>query len=372
MQYRQAGKTGISLSILGFGGNNLAMLPDGSIDEKKAIQAFQYGIQKGINYADTGSHYMNSKNEEVLGKALRDFDRDKFYITAKVFTPMVKSADEFEKYLNTSLERLATDYVDFYMFHALNKEFWENVVLKFNFLDKMREAKATGKARHLGFSFHDDLATFQRICESFEDWEMCLVLLNYTDGQNQAGFKGIKYAHDRGMGVAIMEPLKGGRLANPPGELADFFPKIKTNAEWCFDYLWHNPHITTVVSGMKNKEMVAENIMYADRSYPGMLSAREEAMYVEAGKLFASISKIDCGGCKYCQPCPNKVNVPEIIKLYNESGRGGIDETLVKYRALDVKADDCVECGFCKSQCPRNLDIPELLKLIARYFEREI
>ena len=146
MKYRQAGNTGISLSILSFGGNNLAVLPDGSINEKKAIETFQYGIQEGINYADTGTYYMNSKNEEVLGKALRDFDREKFYITAKIFTPTVKSADDFEKSFNTSLERLGTDYVDFYMFHALNKEFWENIVLKFDFLDKMREVKASGKS----------------------------------------------------------------------------------------------------------------------------------------------------------------------------------------------------------------------------------
>ncbi len=372
MQYRQAGKTGISLSILGFGGNNLAMHPDGSIDEKRAIEAFQYGIQEGINYADTGTYYMDSKNEEVLGKALRDFDREKFYIAAKLFSPTVKSAEDFDESFNTSLKRLGTDYIDFYMFHALNKEFWENVVLKFNFLDKMREAKASGKARHLGFSFHDDYATFQRICESFEDWEMCLVLLNYTDGQNQAGFEGVKYAHDRGIGVAIMEPLKGGRLANPPGELADFFPKTKTNPEWCFDYLWTNPYITTVVSGMKDKDMVAENIMYAERSYVGMVSAEEEALYEEAGKIFARLSKIDCSGCNYCQPCPEGINIPEIFALYNESGWGGLEVPLKKYWALDVKADDCVECGECVPLCPRDLDIPEQLKLIAKYFDREI
>jgi len=372
MKYRQAGNTGISLSILGFGGNNLALLPDGSIDEKKAVEAFQYGIQEGINYADTGAHYMDSKNEEVLGKALRDFDRDKFYITAKIFTPMVKSADEFDEYIKTSLTRLGTNYVDFYMFHALNREFWENVVIKFNFLDKMRKAKASGKARHLGFSFHDNFETFKMICESFEDWEMCLVLLNYTDGQNQAGFDGIKYAYERGMGISIMEPLKGGRLANPPGELADYFPKTKTNVEWALDYLWNNPHITTVVSGMKDKNMVAENIKYANRAYSGMLSPEDKELYAEAGKLFKLLSKVDCGGCKYCQPCPNEVNIPEIFRLYNQSNRHGIDETLLEYRALEINADDCEECGFCTSQCPRGIDIPGQLKIISKYFDRVI
>lgn len=235
MKYRTL--AGEKVSVLGFGCMRFPITSDNAadIDEEKTTNMLHYAVENGVNYFDTAYVYHNRKSEDFIGKALKPF-RNEIHIATKCPTWEVKCEDDFDRILEDQLKKLDTDYIDFYLMHALDKDRFDNIVLKFNLIDKLNKAKAEGKIHHIGFSFHDDLDTFKRIIDSNPAWEFCQIQLNYINTEYQAGLEGLEYAHKKGLDVIIMEPLLGGKLANPSPQVADVLSDENhlLNGQWTF------------------------------------------------------------------------------------------------------------------------------------------
>ena len=235
MNMRKMGNTGVELSALGFGCMRLPTLENGAIDEKEAIRIIREAIDNGLNYVDTAYYYHDQQSEVLVGKALQDGYREKVHLATKQPEYNIEKEEDFDNFLNTQLERLQTDHIDFYLLHALNRRTWDEKVVPFHVLDKMKKAKEDGRVRHLGFSFHDDFDTFKMIIDSFDGWEFCQIQMNYIDIENQATLKGLEYAAQKGLGVVIMEPLLGGKLANLSPQGKEKLEPAKTPVEWALD-----------------------------------------------------------------------------------------------------------------------------------------
>ena len=361
MENRKFGNTGLNPSILGFGMMRLKKREDGAIDEDWAIKTLRNAIDNGLTYVDTAYSYGDS--ERVTGLCLLDGYREKVTLASKMPIMMLKSEEDFDRILNEELERLQTDHIDAYLLHAVNAERWENFVVRFNVLEKMEKAKAEGKIRHIGFSFHDNLETFKRILDIY-DWDFCQIQLNYLDVNYQAGLEGMRLAHERGLAVVVMEPLRGGALANIPADVAAMLPK--SPVESALDFLWHHKEITVVLSGMSETEQVEQNMEYANRASAGMLSAEEYAQIIAAGDKMREYLSIPCTGCNYCNVCPNEIAIPNIFAMFNRAQLDGDSLRAIReYRALgDRNQSGCIECGACVDACPQHINIPEELKKV--------
>ena len=359
MENRKFGNTGLNPSILGFGMMRLKKREDGAIDEDWAIKTLRNAIDNGLTYVDTAYSYGDS--ERVTGLCLLDGYREKVTLASKMPIMMLKSEEDFDRILNEELERLQTDHIDAYLLHAVNAERWENFVVRFNVLEKMEKAKAEGKIRHIGFSFHDNLETFKRILDIY-NWDFCQIQLNYLDVNYQAGLEGMRLAHERGLAVVVMEPLRGGALANIPADVAAMLPK--SPVESALDFLWHHKEITVVLSGMSEIEQVEQNMEYANRASAGMLSAEEYAQIIAAGDKMREYLSIPCTGCNYCNVCPNEIAIPDIFAMFNRAQLDGDSLRAIReYRALgDRNQSGCIECGACVDACPQHINIPEELK----------
>ena len=243
MKYRVLGKTGAEVSVLGFGCMRLPVLENEAIDESEAIRIIRKGIDNGINYLDTAFGYHNGQSEILVGKALKDGYRNKAYLATKLPLWSVNCEDDVERIFNEQLSKLDTDYIDFYLLHAVNKESWETKVLKFDILPKLEKKLAEGKIKHLGFSFHDDLDVFKKIIDSYDGFEFCQIQFNYIDTDYQAGIEGLEYAASKGLGVIVMEPLLGGKLANPHDKIKELLGENKSPVEWALDFVWNRPEV---------------------------------------------------------------------------------------------------------------------------------
>ena len=361
MENRKFGNTGLNPSILGFGMMRLKKREDGTIDEDWAIKTLRNAIDNGLTYVDTAYSYGDS--ERVTGLCLLDGYREKVTLASKMPIMMLKSEEDFDRILNEELERLQTDHIDAYLLHAVNAERWENFVVRFNVLEKMEKAKAEGKIRHIGFSFHDNLETFKRILDIY-NWDFCQIQLNYLDVNYQAGLEGMRLAHERGLAVVVMEPLRGGALANIPADVAAMLPK--SPVESALDFLWHHKEITVVLSGMSEIEQVEQNMEYANRASAGMLSAEEYAQIIAAGDKMREYLSIPCTGCNYCNVCPNEIAIPDIFAMFNRAQLDGDSLRAIReYRALGARNQSgCIECGACVDACPQHINIPEELKKV--------
>ena len=236
MKYRKFGSTGLEVSALGFGCMRLPIHEDKTIDEEKAIAMIRHAIDSGVNYVDTAYPYHQGTSELVVGKALKDGYREKTYLADKLPVWLIEKEEDFDKYLDEQLEKLGTDHIDFYLLHALSRERFEERVKKFNLTKKMEEAKAAGKIRYLGFSFHDSLDVFKEIVDYYH-WDFCQIQYNYINTNYQAGTEGLKYAASKGLGVVVMEPLLGGKLANLAEHVAEVVPDKKSQVEYALDFL---------------------------------------------------------------------------------------------------------------------------------------
>ncbi|MEW8996739.1 MAG: aldo/keto reductase [Thermoanaerobacter sp.] len=376
MQYRQFGKLNIAISALGFGLMRLPAIDNDNskIDEAEAIRMIRYAIDNGVNYIDTAWPYHGGNSEIVAGKALKDGYREKTFLATKLPTWLINEKEDMDKYLNEQLKKLQTDYIDFYLLHALDKSKWENMK-RVDALSWAEKKKQEGKIRHIGFSFHDEYPVFQEIVDYYDKWDFCQIQYNYIDIDVQAGEKGLKYAASKGLGVVIMEPIRGGRLANPPKAVQDIWDTAKvkrTPAEWALQWLWNQPEVSVVLSGMSTFEQLKENIESAKRSGINTLTKEELEIVSKVRNKYKELSPIACTGCNYCMPCPNGVNIPRNFELYNEAHMYNIYEANRKaYKDLgDAKASSCIECGTCESVCPQHLTIIDYLKEVADYFER--
>lgn len=372
-----------NLSILGFGCMRLPIIDNdiSRINEQKATEMLRYAIENGVNYIDTAYPYHGTGTEEggnsepFVGRILSDGYRDKVMLATKLPSWIIESRKDMDKYLNKQLARLQTDHIDFYLIHSLNTKYWRSLEPMgiTGFLDY---AIKDGRIRYAGFSFHEDsVALFKEIVDSY-DWDFCQIQYNYLDENYQAGKEGLEYAANKGLGIVIMEPLKGGSLAvNMPAEAIDEFEKTSPDrkpVDWALSWLWNHENIHVVLSGMNTLEQVIENIRVAQKADKNCLTAEEKATIDIVKEIMNNMVQVHCTTCGYCMPCPEGVDIPRNFLYYNNYHR--FDDTKTRnnsrimYNNLLVgkqKAVSCVECGTCEDLCPQNIPIIESLIKVA-------
>lgn len=367
MKYRTL--AGEKVSVLGFGCMRFPLTEQSnaaSIDEEKSIAMIRRAIDCGVNYFDSAYVYHDQKSEGFIAKALEGGLRGKVNIATKSPTWHIKSEGDFDRMLDEQLERLKTDHIDFYLMHALDKDRIK-IVEKFNVIDKLNKAKEAGKIRHIGFSFHDDLETFKKIVDFNPAWEFCQIQLNYINTDYQAGLAGLEYAKSKGLDVIIMEPLLGGKLANPSPQVKKTLSPEKTPVEWAMDFLWNRKEVSILLSGMGAMEQVEANIGYADKAEIGMLTEGELEMLRKTKQVFDTMALVPCTKCAYCMPCPFGLDIPKTFEAYNLTAinKGEANEL---YKAIKTKADKCRKCRKCEQVCPQGIKISELMTKIAEIF----
>lgn len=369
MKYRTL--AGENVSVLGFGCMRFPTTSKNAedIDIEKSTAMLRYAAENGVNYFDTAYVYHGGKSESFIGEALKPY-RDKINFATKCPTWEVKCEEDFDRILTEQLERLQTDHIDFYLMHALDKDRFENIVLKFNLIDKLNKAKADGKIRHIGFSFHDDVEAFKKIIDANPAWEFCQIQFNYINLNYQAGLEGLEYAHKKGLDVIIMEPLLGGKLANPSEQVAQTLSEEKTPVEWAMDFLWNREEISLILSGMGAMEQVQANISYADKAEVGMLTQENLDMLAHTKEVFDKMALVPCTKCAYCMPCPFGLDIPKTFEAYNATASRGMDAARQIYAALAKGADKCKKCRKCESVCPQSIKISSTMTKIAEIFKK--
>lgn len=380
MQYRKLGNSGIEVSILGFGCMRLPLLgqsnskadvfdPNKPIDEDQTNRMIDYAMEHGVTYFDTAYPYHGGKSETLLGQALQG-KRDQVMIATKLPLWITEKADDLERFLNEQLDKLRTDHLDFYLLHGLNRPLWQKAkdLGSLDFLDRIL---ADGRARYVGFSFHDDVKIFKEIVDSY-DWTLCQIQYNYFDENYQAGKEGLEYAAGKGIGVVVMEPLRGGKLTEGiPDEVRAIWNSAaskRTPAEWALKWVWNHPQVSTVLSGMSSMEQVVENVSIAASSPANSLTADELQLIDRVKNTYKQMLKIDCTACAYCMPCPNGVDIPLNFSLYNDTFMFKDSELAAMiyshFLSPEQRASNCAECGECEEHCPQQLKVPEELKKV--------
>lgn len=375
MLYRKMPKIDEELSVLGFGCMRLPTTQDNSIDRKRAIDQIRYGIDHGINYFDTAWPYHGGQSEPLLGEALSDGYREKVNIATKLPSWMVKDRADMDVYLDKQLKLLKTDCIDFYLIHNLNGIMWESLKEK-KVLEFIDRAKASGRIKYAGFSFHSHVADFKTIVDDY-DWEFCQIQYNYLDEYHQAGREGLEYAAAQNLGVIIMEGLRGGNLGipAPPSEIAalwDSAEKKRTPVEWALRWIWDHPEVAVVLSGMNEESHIEENLRIAGEAVAGSLEEREKDIVQQVSATYKKLMKVDCTGCEYCKPCPEGVNIPAAFEVFNKLHLfKNVEEAKFMYAIRcsgifsggEVEfASRCVQCGECIEKCPQQIDIPTVLE----------
>lgn len=376
MQYRTFGNLGFEVSILGFGAMRLPTQNE-KIIEKEATKLIYYAIDHGVNYIDTAYLYHNGTSEEFLGRLLKGGLRQQIKLTSKLPCWLVKTNADFDIFLDTQLKRLQTDYLDFYLLHSLNAETWDRL-LKLDVLSWAERARQTGRLRWFGFSFHDSYDIFIKILSAYP-WDMCQIQYNYMDVENQAGQAGLREAFKRQIPVVVMEPLLGGKLAaRPPHQIEEIWDRAslkRTPVAWALEWLWAQPEVTTVLSGMSSLQQVKENVALALRPRP--LTAQDQAIVAEVRQAFRKLAAIPCTRCGYCMPCPQGVDIPANLNTYNdglmynspEAARGTYQWWESAYFKLhvferDIRASACSQCGLCETKCPQAIPISSWMPVI--------
>jgi predicted aldo/keto reductase-like oxidoreductase len=372
MEYRKFGKLDWKVSALGFGCMRLPIIDGkmGNIDQQKTNEMIHKAIEAGVNYFDTAYVYHDQKSEAALGKALQGGYREKVRIATKLPIWLVNETADFDRMLNEQLERLQTKTIDFYLMHALNSDSWAKIK-KLGLLKRAEAAKADGRIRCIGFSFHDNLATFKQIVDEYDAWDFCQIQYNYMDTDFQAGTEGLRYAASKGLSVVIMESLRGGKLAldlpatKPIWETASH---KRTPADWALQWLWNQPEVAVALSGMSTLQQVEENIASANGSGIGSLNSDELTMIDKVRDVINSQSPIPCTKCEYCLPCPNGVNIPANFDIYNQVAMfNDIDSSRFHYKnwiADAEKAANCIQCDECLSKCPQQIAISTWMPIV--------
>ncbi len=372
MQYRKFGKLDWQVSALGFGCMRLPIIGEdsGTIDQEKTSEMLRCAIDAGLNYVDSAYVYHNQKSESALGIALQEGYRQKVRIATKLPVWLVEKADDFERMLDEQLNRLQTDAIDFYLMHALDQCKWQKV-LDLGLLKKAEAALADGRIRWLGFSFHDNLGVFKKIVDGYDGWTFCQIQYNYMDISYQAGRAGLRYAADKGLAVVIMEPLRGGRLAADLPAARPLWAQAgspRRPADWALQWLWSQPEVSVVLSGMSTLEQVQENLVSAQRSRIGLLTTEELALMDQVRQTLTGLSPIDCTRCEYCLPCPNGVNIPRVFDYYNRVAMyDDLEGMRFQYKNFmedEQKAEQCIQCGECLPKCPQSLPISDWMPVI--------
>ena len=375
MQYRKFGNTGVNISALGFGCMRLPeiQLADGSwqVDQEKTNEMLRRAYDLGVNYFDTAYFYCHENSEIAIGKALKPI-RDKVYISTKCPLELVNSPEDFEGMLDKSLAKLDTDYVDFYHFWGINQKTFDEKIVPLGLMDKALELKAKGKIRHLSFSFHDTPEALKHIIDHGYALESVLLQYNLLDRTNEDM---IRYAAEKGLGVVVMGPVGGGRLAAPT-QLAEKLGTGSLNTyELALRFVLGNPGVCCALSGMENVDMVEKNAAVGSLEVP-----MTEEQWRQAGESMENLKKFSelyCTGCAYCQPCPKGIEIPKIFQAYTYHNVYGLSalagKTYRNYVNNEKKpgatSADCIDCGYCESKCPQHLKIRDLMKKVEPILE---
>ena len=372
MHYRKFGKLDWEVSALGFGCMRLPIIGEESanIDEPEATKMLHYAIDHGVNYVDTAYPYHGEQSEWFVGRALQGGYREKVKLATKLPCWKVETAEDFDRLLNEQLNKLQTEQIDFYLLHALNKKSWDKM-LELGALPWAEKAIADGRIAHLGFSFHDEHPVFIEIVDGYDGWTFCQIQYNYMDIENQAGTKGLQHAASKGLAVVIMEPLLGGRLVDPPEPIQQVWraaSQQRSAADWALQWLWNQPEVSVVLSGMSAMPHVEENVASAAASGVGTLSDEEVALFDQVRAQYAQLCPIPCTQCKYCMPCPNGVDIPRNLAVYNEgimydkpeAARGEYNNWIPEA----ARASACIQCGECEEACPQSIPIIDWLERV--------
>ena len=368
MTYR-IDKYGNKLSILGYGCMRFTQ-SGGKIDVDKAEKEIMEAYNAGVNYFDTA--YVYGGSEDALGRILeKNGIRDEVNIATKLPHYLIKKADSMEKYFAEELRRLRTDHVDYYLMHMLTDvKTWDRLK-NLGIIEWLEEKKKSGAIRQVGFSYHGNSDMFCRLVDAY-DWDFCQIQYNYMDEHSQAGRKGLHYAASKNLPVIIMEPLRGGKLVGLLPEearrLMENYAVKRSPAEWAFRWLWNQPEVTCVLSGMNSMEMVRENIRTASGAQVGELTQADEDLLQNVVKAINARIKVGCTGCRYCMPCPKSVDIPGTFAAYNRKYTEGFKAAFMEYfmctamRKDSSAASNCIECGKCEQHCPQHLEIRKELK----------
>ncbi|MBO4330670.1 MAG: aldo/keto reductase [Oscillospiraceae bacterium] len=368
MKYRED-KYGNAISQLGYGCMRLPQA-GGRIDIDAAEKLIMKAIEAGVNYFDTAYIYPGS--EAALGEILeRCGARSRVYIASKLPHYLIKSRESAEKIFNEELKRLRTDHIDYYLMHMLTDTATWGRLKDIGIEDWLEEKKKSGAIRQVGFSYHGNSEMFCRLVDERE-WDMCMIQYNYMDENSQAGRRGLRYAHEKGMPVMIMEPLRGGRLANRLPQTAldifDEYPVKRSAAQWSFRWLFDQPEVTCVLSGMNNEQALDENVASACEAEAGDMTAEDREMLRRAAEAINAKMKVPCTGCGYCMPCPKNVDIPGTFAAYNRRYSEGwiaaereyFMQTAVRHDS--TAASNCVSCGKCEKHCPQRIEVRRELK----------
>ena len=375
MQYRP-GADGDMLSVLGYGCMRFTR-KGGGIDLDKAQDELIAAIDGGVNYLDTA--YIYAGNEAAVGQILeRTGYRGKVYLATKLPQYLMKSASAIEKTFREELRRLRTGYIDYYLMHMITDIAQWRKLEALGIREWIAEKKKSGEIRHIGFSFHGNTDMFLQILDAY-DWEFCQIQYNYMDETSQAGRRGLEAAQRKGIPVIIMEPLRGGRLVNmlpkAAAEKISAHPRGWTAAGWAFNWLWNQPGVSCVLSGMNSMEMVRENLASACAACPGSFTQDDFALIEQVKAEINANIRVNCTGCGYCMPCPRGVDIPGSFRCLNEIGIEGIKKAQKEYwqvtaiKRVPGSASRCIGCGKCEKHCPQAIPIRDMLKVAARELE---
>ena len=378
MLYRENPRNYQKLSVLGYGGLRFSKKGN-AIDQEKAEQEMKLAVEQGVNYFDTAYTYPGS--EVALGTFLAKGYRDKVNIATKLPHYYIKKETDMERYFTEQLVRLQTDHVEYYLMHMLNDvAAWER--LKALGIEKwIKEKKASGQIQNIGFSFHGGTDNFLRVLDAY-DWDFCQIQYNYMDEHSQAGRRGLEYANSKGLPVIIMEPLRGGRLVQGlPASAKKIIEREKPKrsaAEWGLKWLWNQPEVTVVLSGMNDVAQVKENIRIAGESQPCAMSKEEQEVIEKVKSEINRYVKVSCTGCGYCMPCPKGVDIPVCFQSYNASYTDSFYIGMKQYfmcnalRTNPSGASNCIKCGKCQRHCPQGIEIPKELERVKRRMENPL
>ena len=370
MEKRRWYDKNIETSLLGFGAMRLTTV-NGEIDEEKGFKLFDMAFENGVNYFYTAYPYTNRKNETFVGKALKRYPRDKFFLATKFSLNSFDSKEAAMGSLDMQLKALQMDYVDFYLIHALNK----NTFQKFKDWDLMKQVlkwKEEGKIRHIGFSFHDDYETFKEIL-NYYDWEFVQIQLNYMDTNIQQGIQGYYDLLERKIPVVVMEPVKGGKLADFNKDVAKDFKDYNDDslAKWALRWVGSLEGVKVILSGMNEESQVIDNLNTFKNFKP--LNPEELKLVENVAEKLKKVTKVGCTNCKYCLPCPQGVNIPRNFSIYNDyymyNNKNSAMWPFSSLKEAKATPDMCVECGLCVSKCPQGIDIPTELKNMMKDME---
>lgn len=366
MKTREFTKLGVAPSMLGFGCMRFPLDKDGNIDEVESQKMIDKAISEGVTYIDTAFPYHGGDSEPFVGRALKKYPRDSYFLATKLPIWQINSKEEAREVFNDQLKRLDVDYVDFYLLHALDEEKWEKII-KFDIISLCEELREEGKLKYIGFSFHDEYPVFEKII-NYYPWDFCQLQINYMDMDIQQGMKGYELAEKLGIPVIVMEPIKGGSLATLPDDVASLFKAYDNQAtlsSWALRYTGTLPNVKVVLSGMSTYDQLLDNLdTFNDFKE---LNVQELEIVQKVSDTLKARTKNGCTNCGYCMPCPFGIDIPTNFKYWNNCFVYADEELFKgKYNNIkdEAKADKCTECGACERMCPQQLEIIKDLKQV--------